>query len=203
MLASLVAFTLTAGLLTITPGADTLLVLRFAAGRGPRAGIASAAGILTGVLVWGAIVALGVAALIVASPWLFRAIQLGGAAYLIWLGLQLLLPWRRPAHTAASTQRSGSPFLSGLLTNLLNPKVGVFYLAFLPPFIPPGAPHGPYIFLLAAIHALLGLVWFLALIAGVGRASDRLANTRIAGFLAKLTGLLFVGFGAKLVLSSR
>src|SRR5205085_3615701 len=128
MLASLLAFTLAAALLTVTPGADTLLVVRFAAGRGPHAGLAAACGILTGVLAWGAIVAVGVAALIVASPWLFSTIQWAGAAYLIWLGLQLLLPTASPAQSA-SAPRSDSPFLSGLLTNLLNPKVGVFYLA--------------------------------------------------------------------------
>ena len=173
MLASLLAFTLAAALLTITPGADTLLVVRFAAGRGRAAGLAAAAGVLSGVLVWGAIVAVGVAALIVASPMLFRTLQWAGAAYLIWLGLQLLLP-KRSADTAQPAAGTGNPFLSGLLTNLLNPKVGVFYLAFLPPFIPAGAPHGPFIFLLAAIHALLGLLWFLLLIGGVGQAATKL-----------------------------
>jgi threonine/homoserine/homoserine lactone efflux protein len=202
MLANLVAFTLAAALLTLTPGADTLLVVRFAAGRGRAAGLAAAGGILTGVLAWGAIVAIGVAALIVASPWLFSAIQLAGAAYLIWLGLQLLLPKAQPAPTTSAPD-SASPFLAGLLTNLLNPKVGVFYLAFLPPFIPPGVPKGPFIFLLAAIHALLGLLWFLVLIVAVGRASERFADSRLSTVLARLTGLLFVGFGARLVLSSR
>ena len=202
MIASLLAFTLAAALLTITPGADTLLVVRFAAGRGRAAGLAAAAGILSGVLVWGAIVAAGVAALIVASPTLFRALQWAGAAYLIWLGLQLLLPKRGTAlHQPAAG--SGSPFLSGLLTNLLNPKVGVFYLAFLPPFIPPGAPHAPFIFLLASIHAFLGLLWFLLLIGGVGEAASRLSGSRLSGWLARLTGLLFVGFGARLLLSNR
>ena len=99
MLASLLAFTLAAALLTITPGADTLLVVRFAAGRGRAAGLAAAAGVLSGVLVWGAIVAVGVAALIVASAMLFRSLQWAGAAYLIWLGVQLLLP-KRSADTA-------------------------------------------------------------------------------------------------------
>ena len=201
MLASLLAFTMAAALLTVTPGADTLLVLRFAAGRGRSAGIAAAAGILTGVLIWGAIVAIGVAALIVASPWLFRAIQWAGAAYLIWLGIQLLRPARTPAQP--SSPQPGSPFLSGLLTNLLNPKVGVFYLAFLPPFIPAGVPNGPFIFLLAAIHALLGLLWFLILIAGVGRAATRFTGGALSNIFAKATGVLFVGFGARLLVSSR
>jgi threonine/homoserine/homoserine lactone efflux protein len=202
MIASLLAFTLAAALLTITPGADTLLVVRFAAGRGRAAGFAAAAGILSGVLVWGAIVAVGVAALILASPMLFRTLQWAGALYLIWLGLQLLLP-SRTRDQSAPKGSSASPFLSGLLTNLLNPKVGVFYLAFLPPFIPPGVPHGPYIFLLAAIHAFLGLLWFLVLIGGIGHATTRLSGGRLAAWLAKITGLLFVGFGARLLLSSR
>jgi threonine/homoserine/homoserine lactone efflux protein len=133
---------------------------------------------------------------------LFRALQWAGSAYLIWLGLQLLLP-KHKSSAAQPSAGTGSPFLSGLLTNLLNPKVGVFYLAFLPPFIPPGAPHGPFIFLLASIHAFLGLLWFLLLIGGVGQAAARLSGSHLSEWLAKLTGLLFVGFGARLLLSSR
>ena len=202
MIASLIAFTFAAALLSVTPGADTLLVVRYAAGRGRSAGVAAAAGILLGVLVWGAIVAVGVAALIVASPTLFRTLQWAGAAYLIWLGVQLLLP-RANRDPSTPGAKSGNPFLSGLLTNLLNPKVGVFYLAFLPPFIPPGVAHGPFIFLLAAIHAFLGLLWFLLLIGSVGRAASRFSGSRLSVLFAKLTGVLFVGFGARLLVSSR
>ena len=133
---------------------------------------------------------------------MFRTLQWAGAAYLIWLGLQLLLPRKAPTQSQPEP-RAASPFLSGLLTNLLNPKVGVFYLAFLPPFIPAGVPQGPFIFLLAAIHALLGLIWFLLLIGGIGQAADKLAGSRLSNWLAKLTGILFVGFGARLLLTSR
>ena len=205
MLASLVPYTITAALLTVTPGADTLLVVRYAGGRGARAGFAAGLGILSGVMAWGVIVAVGVAALIVANPLLFDLLKWAGAAYLVWLGLQLLLP--KPEATegrpAPPPTGLGSPFVSGLLTNLLNPKVGVFYLAFLPQFIPPGVAQGPYILLLAAIHALLGLVWFAFLIAGIDRAAPRLRSPGVSDILSKLTGILFVGFGARLLLSSR
>ena len=205
MLASLIAYTIAAALLTVTPGADTLLVVRFAGGRGARAGFAAAAGICLGTLIWGAIVAVGVAALIVASPLLFTALKWAGALYLVWLGMTLLLP--KPERTSADESsppaKSGSPFASGFLTNLLNPKVGVFYLAFLPQFIPAGVPQAPFILLLAAIHSTLGLIWFAILIAGVDRAAARLRQSRASDILAKLTGILFVGFGARLLLSSR
>jgi len=205
MLASLIAYTIAAALLTITPGADTLLVVRYAGGRGGRAGLGAAAGVCLGTLVWGVIVAVGVAALIVASPLLFTLLKWAGAAYLVWLGMTLLLPKpdRPGADTSPSPLKAGSPFASGLLTNLLNPKVGVFYLAFLPQFIPPGVPQAPFILLLAAIHSTLGLIWFAILIAGVDRAATRLRNSRASDILARFTGILFVGFGARLLFSSR
>lgn len=206
MLASLIAYTIAAALLTVTPGADTLLVVRYAGGRGARAGFAAAAGICLGTLVWGAIVAVGVAALIVANPLLFNLLKWAGAAYLVWLGLTMLLPKNRDSPQLANADSppfSGSPFASGLLTNLLNPKVGVFYLAFLPQFIPDGVPQVPFILLLAAIHSLLGILWFALIIAGVNRAADRLRQSRANDILAKLTGILFVGFGARLLLSDR
>ena len=205
MLASLIAYTVAAALLTITPGADTLLVVRYAGSRGRRAGFSAAAGVCLGTLIWGAIVAVGVAALIVASPVLFTLLKWAGAAYLVWLGMTLLLPKvDQPTAGAAPVQpRTGSPFASGLLTNLLNPKVGVFYLAFLPQFIPPGVPQAAFILLLAAIHSTLGLIWFAILIAGVDRAATRLRQSRVSDILAKVTGILFVGFGARLLLSSR
>ena len=206
MLASLLAYTVTAALLTITPGADTLLVLRYAGGHGAKAGFAAGLGVLAGVLVWGLVVAVGVAALIVASPLAFDVLKYAGAAYLVWLGMQLLLPIRKDGAAGKVADRpsfSFSPFASGLLTNLLNPKVGLFYLAFLPQFVPGGMPQGPFIMLLAGIHALLGLLWFMLLIAGIDRTAPRLRSPRLAGLLSKLTGIVFVGFGARLLLSSR
>lgn len=205
MLASLIAYSVAAALLTITPGADTLLVVRFAGGQGRRAGSAAAAGICLGTLLWGAIVAIGVAAIIIASPILFNLLKWAGAAYLIWLGMTLLLPRpARPDSPSPTLPASiGNPFAVGLLTNLLNPKVGVFYLAFLPQFIPPDVPHAAFILLLAGIHSLLGLVWFAILILGVNHAAGRFRQSRASRWLAKATGVLFVGFGARLLLSSR
>jgi threonine/homoserine/homoserine lactone efflux protein len=204
MLASLAAYVVAAALLTITPGADTLLVVRYAGGRGARAGLAAALGIIAGTLIWGAIVALGVAALIVANPFLYDLLKWAGAAYLVWLGMQLLLP--KPdvrSGEPGSTSRPGDPFATGLLTHLLNPKVGVFYLAFLPQFIPPGVAQGPFILFLAAIHGFLGLIWFAILIVGIDGAAPAMRNPKVTDILSKVTGILFVGFGARLLLSSR
>jgi threonine/homoserine/homoserine lactone efflux protein len=204
MLASLIAYTVAAALLTITPGADTLLVVRHAGGRGARAGFAAAFGVVAGTMVWGAVVALGVAALIVANPLLYEVLKWAGAFYLVWLGMQLLLPTPVPREgEPAPPSLLQSPFANGLLTNLLNPKVGVFYLAFLPQFIPPGVAQGPFILLLAAIHGCLGLIWFAFLIAGIDRAAPAMRSPKLASLLSKVTGILFVGFGARLLLSSR
>lgn len=201
MLTSLAAYVAAAALLTVTPGADTLVVLRYAASRGASAGLAAGAGILAGLLVWGGIVALGIAALLVAYPLAYELLRWAGAAYLVWLGLQLLLRRRQSGQEPAPRPRSpaAGPFLVGLMTNLLNPKVGIFYLAFLPQFVPAGVAEAPFILLLAAIHALLGLLWFLVLVGAAGRAARGFRDSRLARLLQTATGLLFVAFGARLL----
>ncbi len=167
MTAHLVAFVFAAGLLTITPGLDTLMVLRASTLEGRRAGVRAMLGITLGVLFWGLAVALGLAALLAASRAAYAALKIAGAIYLVVLGLRMIV---RPKAALATlpTQRmepGGAPWLRrGLLGNLLNPKMGVFYISFLPQFVPPGAPLGPMLFGLACIHAALGVIWCTILI---------------------------------------
>jgi len=200
ILSSLIAFFLAAGLITVTPGLDTALVLRATASEGRRAGWRAAVGVAAGCLVWGAAVALGLGAVLAASSRLFALIRLAGAAYLIWMGLRLILSRREAfAETAAPAPR-GHPFRRGLFTNLLNPKVGVFYVSFLPQFTPGGVSFGAWCFLLATIHVALGLAWFSLLIGathGVRRLLDRPGAVKI---IDRVTGFVFLGFGADLAL---
>ena len=203
---ALAAYVVAAGLLTLTPGLDTALVLRTAAVEGPkRAGLA-AVGIVTGCLAWGAGVALGLGALLAAARQPVTMPKWAGAAYLVWLGLGLLLKPRDRFELSGEAPRAGGDFAwmrRGLLTNLLNPKVGVFYISFLPQFLPAGVQAAPFIFLLAVIHAVLGLAWSACLIGATQPIAGVLRRAGVVRWLDRITGGVFLGFGLKLALDRR
>jgi len=201
LIQSLLTFTVAAALLAATPGVDTALVLRALVTHGARSAVQAALGIAAGCLVWGAVVAFGLGALLTASALAFNTVKVVGAAYLIWQGVRLL---RRPAasiETSLSIQPIpvGSAFWQGFLTNVLNPKVGVFYVTLLPQFVVADVPAGPYIFALAAIHVGLSVLWFLLLIAAAQHLQRWLARPRVQTAMDRITGLVFVAFGLKLV----
>jgi RhtB (resistance to homoserine/threonine) family protein len=204
-LAALAAF---AAVLTVTPGLDTMLVLRTAAVVGRRAGFAALLGISLGCVVWAVASALGVTAILAASRLAFDALRIAGAAYLCWLGARAL--WRtrrRGTAEPASTGEAGvqarsawSAFRTGLTTNLLNPKVGVFYLSVMPQFLPAGMDPLAGSLALGAIHVLEGLVWLSLVVVAVGRARGWLTRPAVRRRLEQVTGVVFVGFGVRLAL---
>ncbi len=208
--AALAAFALAAGLLTITPGLDTALVLRTATVEGPRRAWQAGFGIVLGCLVWGVVAAVGIGALFAASRAAYTALRVAGAAYLLYLGLRLLLraghgraapgPEAAAATPAPPAPGGGSWFGRGLLTNLLNPKVGVFYATFLPQFVPPGVNTTGFSLLLAGVHALEGLLWFAALIAATRPLARWLARPAVQAAFDRLTGLVLVACGVRLAL---
>lgn len=198
---SLVAFTLAATLLTVTPGLDTALVLRTAAAEGARRAFGAALGICLGCLAWGALVAVGLGMLLEASELAYLALKWIGAAYLLYLGVRMILVAREEAGNGGAPPPRASWFLRGLLTNLLNPKVGAFYVSFLPQFVPAGASVAPTTLLLAAIHAALGLIWFLLLIGATRPLARALRNPALVRGLDRLTGGVLVYFGLKLAFS--
>ena len=203
---ALAAYVAAAGLLTITPGLDTALILRTATVEGSRRAAFAALGIAGGCLIWGGAVALGLGALLNASRLAFTLLTWTGAAYLVWLGLQLLLSPRRTFDTTSAGGLPGGDLTllrRGLLTNLLNPKIGVFYVSFLPQFLPTGVPPGPFIFLLALIHVILGLAWSAALIGGARPLSIVLRRAAVVRWLDRLTGGVFLAFGLRLALERR
>ena len=200
---SLLTFTAAAALLAATPGVDTALVLRALVTSGARRAVQAALGIAAGCLVWGAVVALGLGALLTASTVAFNVVKVVGAAYLIWQGIRL---WRRqPAPQtepqSAQAQPHGSAFWQGFLTNVLNPKVGVFYVTLLPQFMVADVPVGPYIFALAGIHVGLSVLWFLLLIAASRQLQRWLERPRVQAAMDRITAGVFVLFGLKLVVA--
>jgi threonine/homoserine/homoserine lactone efflux protein len=197
---SLAAFTAAAALLTVTPGLDTALVLRTAGVEGARRALVAAVGICLGCLAWGAVVALGLGILLQASRLAYAMLRYAGAAYLLWLGVQLLLS-KRARFDAGPRSGRGNWLARGFLTNALNPKVGAFYVSFLPQFVPAGANVPAMTLLLATIHALLGLAWFVLLVAATRPLARALARPEIIRALDRATGTIFLLFAARLALS--
>lgn len=199
----LLAFLAAASILTVTPGVDTAMVLRAATIDGRRPAALAALGITLGCLLWGGAVSLGLGGLLQASELAYTVVKLMGAGYLIWIGAKLLLKPRRTLDAAPEQARAGGrdAFWRGLLGNLLNPKVGVFYVTFLPQFVPAGAGVAGYSFFLACLHVVLTLVWFTILIAATVPLGRVLRQPRVVRRLDRLTGVVFIGFGLKLAAS--
>ena len=203
---NLIAFTIAASVLTITPGLDTALVVRTSAAESARNAMLAGLGICLGCLGWGAIVAAGLGALLAASELAYNVLRWIGAFYLFYLGFRLLRSPRRDfleSADHAADGESGNWFWRGFLTNMLNPKVGVFYVSFLPQFIPASANVFVSSLLLAAIHALLGFAWFVALILATRPIAGVLRRPKVTQWLDRVTGGIFVLFGVRLLFSSR
>jgi threonine/homoserine/homoserine lactone efflux protein len=191
---------------TLTPGLDTALVLRATIAGGRRVGAATGAGVSTGTICWGLLAAAGATAVLAASRLAFDVLRLAGACYLLWMGVRMLvstLPDRaapaRPLPAGAPSALAG--WRQGLVCNLLNPKVGVFYMAMLPQFLPDGVPALPMGIALAGVHAVESSTWFALLILGAHRARSWLQRPSVRGIVDRLTGLTLIGFGLTLGLS--
>jgi threonine/homoserine/homoserine lactone efflux protein len=211
MLTAVLTFVPAAALLVVAPGPDTLLVLRNSARGGRQAGLVTAAGTVTGLLVWAAAAALGLAALVRASETGYTIVRWCGAAYLIFLGSQLLWHSRRghdgekeaspvsePAHRHKITD-----YLTGIGTNLFNPKVGVFFVSFLPVFIPRGVPVAPVSLLLGGVFLAEGIMWLTAIVLLGDRLSAIVSRPSVRRRVERLTGLVMVGFGVRLAIEKR
>jgi len=200
---SILAFTVAAIVLTITPGIDSVMVLRSTAIGGARQGIHASIGIGLGCLVWGAAAALGLGAVLEASELAFTILKLAGAAYLVWLGARLILSPRDrlDMNDGVADADMRHALKRGFLTNLLNPKVGIFYITFLPQFVPAGANVVTFSFLLACIHVLLSIVWLGMLIAAAVPFGRFLARGAVVRTLDRITGGIFVAFGLRLALA--
>ncbi|MFI7135342.1 LysE family translocator [Nonomuraea sp. NPDC050153] len=198
---SIWSFALVAGLLTLTPGLDTALILRTSVLAGRRAAWGVTLGIQLGTLTWGVLTAAGLSALLTASRLGYEILRWAGVAYLVWMGLRMLLSRAAPHDEPEQAVRFGGGFRRGLVTNLLNPKVGAFYVAMLPQFIPDGAPHAVTGLLLAGVHVTEGLLWSAALIGFASLVSGFLRTPAVRRFIDRLTGVVIVGFGIRLAVT--
>jgi threonine/homoserine/homoserine lactone efflux protein len=209
ILDALLAFAVVAGLLTLVPGLDTALVLRSSLTRTRSYAWATAWGVAAGAMVWGVAAAVGISALLAASEAAYRLLTLAGAGYMLWLGASMIAKsFRSPGGPAAVRTRTpvaAAPWrgwLAGAGTNLLNPKVGVFYVATIPQFLPAGTSPVLMGAALAGVHCVLSLAWFAVLILGGGYARRWLASPKSLAVIDRVTGLVLVGFGARLIAGS-
>ena len=199
-------FVITSLVIIATPGQDMILVMSRSIAQGPAAGIATAAGVSTGLLGHTLLATLGLGAILRTSEWLFIGLKLVGAAYLVYLGIQLLRT--RDAHlqvTPGAGRSTRRLFADGALSNLSNPKIAVFYFAFLPQFVQPGASHPTLtVFVLGALFALLTF----AVKGPVGLSAGMLSGwlrqrPRVLVGLYRGSGAVLLGLGLRLAFEKR
>ena len=199
VIVALASFTVAAVLIVLLPGPDTLVVVRSIMRGGRRKGVTTALGNLCGLTLWVCAAALGLAAVLRASEVGYDILRIAGATYLLWLGAQA---WRNRGRIDEAPRGRGgllgTGFLAGLLTNLLNPKVGVFFVTFLPAFVPHGSDVGVVTLALGAIFIIETALYFALLIGIADRVVGWMTNARSRRRLDRAAGLVFIGFGVRL-----
>jgi threonine/homoserine/homoserine lactone efflux protein len=208
---SLVAFLGIAALVIVTPGPDTALTIRNALSGGRPAGLGTALGVAAGQAIWTVATSAGIAALLVASATAFAALRLAGAAYLGWLGAQAL--WTAVTARGETRLEAGrepgrrlsvaSAFRQGVLSNLGNPKMAIFFTSLLPPFAPTGHAAFPGLLALGFLFCGMTLGWLAAYAAVVARAGDVLRRLGVRRAIEAVTGLALLALGARLALDRR
>lgn len=200
----LLAFIGLAALLTILPGSDMALVTRNVLAYGRRRTTMTIVGIGAGCIIHATASALGISAVLATSATAFNVMKTVGALYLVWMGAQSIRTANAPASTTSQSSRGRtSPFLQGFLTNVLNPKVAIFYLTILPQFITPGDNVFKRSLLLAAIHIAMGFVWLTAYAWFVDRLGGVLTRPKVKAWLERVTGGVLIALGARLAWERR
>ena len=190
-------FAIASLVLIAIPGPDQALIMRNALLGGRTAGLRTMLGGATGLSLHATAAALGVSSLLQTSATAYAALKLVGVAYLLYLGVKMLRSARKPGAPAQAPRR-GRPFVQGFVSNALNPKVALFFLTFVPQFLPDSGPTLPVALGLSAIFAALYLAWFTGLVALVGLASDALRRPRVKAWIERITGGALVAFGVRL-----
>ncbi|WP_017591509.1 LysE family translocator [Nocardiopsis potens] len=208
MVPALLAFIGAAFLIAITPGPSAAVILRQTVRGGRRAALATVLGNEAGVLFWGVAAALGLSALVTASQIAYEVLRFGGAAVLLWLGVQSLLAARRGAVDDGPGGDADAPrpastwwpsFRLGLVTNAANPKAAVFAVSFLPQFVPEGAPVLPSLLALAVLWTLVDLVWFVSAVWVVALVREAFARPAVRRWMEAVSGTVLIGLGVRVV----
>lgn len=191
-------------LLTISPGADMALIAKITFERGRRAALLATLGICSGLFVHATASALGLSVILATSAEAFTAVKLVGAAYLTYLGVQVLRSsFRHQAVESVAPGRSGTPFLQGLLSNVLNPKVAVFYLTFMPQFMSPEDNVLARSLAFAVAHAVMGIVWLSVFAYVLAKVGAVLGGAGVRRWVERVTGGVLIALGARLALERR
>lgn len=198
----LLPFLAVALVVVVTPGVDMALVTRNALVGGRRAALATALGINLGILFWSVAAALGLAAVLASSTEAFTAVKLAGAAYLVWLGIQALRSRGSGHATVGGPAALRGPFRQGLASNLLNPKIAVFFTGLLPQFVGDGA-GAAELLVLGALFNLMGVLWLSAYGLAVARGRAVFGRPRVRRALDRVTGVVLIGLGVRLALEAR
>lgn len=203
------AFMAASLLLSITPGSDSMYIITRSVSQGNKAGIYSVLGIVSGILVHTLLAALGLSILLASSPLAFTIVKYIGASYLCYLGFKMLTSKQDALITESLTENTKLAktldyqkiYQQGVLTNTLNPKVALFFVAFFPQFVDPSYAHSTLSFLILGLtFAITSLVWCLCLALLASRFSEKLReNPAIESMLNKISGVVFIGMGIKLL----
>ncbi|BAZ45332.1 putative amino acid efflux protein [Chondrocystis sp. NIES-4102] len=194
-------FLLSSFFLWITPGTDTMYILGRSISQGRQAGFISVLGISSGIVVHTMFAAFGLSTILATSAWAFTIIKIAGAIYLIYLGVQAWLSKSQALYVREVKFGSWQIYRQGLITNVLNPKVAIFFLAFLPQFVDPTAGFGALPFLLLGILFVTGgTLWCLLLARFAAVATNTLrGNYKVANWLERITGCVYIGLGLNLL----
>lgn len=203
--AALTTFTLATTLLVTSPGPNGVLIARTVPTSGTAAGFANIAGFFTAFYIHGTLSILGISVLLLQSAVAFTIVKYLGAAYLLWVGIKSLISAIKGETTVAEdvapARRKRTlwrAYVEGLLTNGLNPKVSLFYLAVFPQFIPASNHPAASAFLLVFIHSMINLIWFTAIVLLFSQLSGMARSNRVQRWLKGITGVVFIGFSIKL-----
>ncbi len=204
MLSDFITFSILAAFLVLIPGLDFALVLRYATTKSRRSAIVVMLGITTGLFVWGAFAALGISVILQASQTAFNLLKVVGALYMMWMGIGFIRNSMNKdftAHDNYSQMGHSRAFTNGLLSNLLNPKAGVFYLSVLPQFIPAESNHLLFGLALTGIHAVITIIFFVSLILFVDTLKYFFMRPKVIQNMERISGIAVIGFGVRLLFS--
>ncbi|ASR46785.1 lysine transporter LysE [Paenibacillus kribbensis] len=196
----ILAFVILLIFIVMSPGIDFALITKRTLTDGKRDGIKIALGITTGVLVHTAAAALGLSLLLMKSAFAFEVVKYIGAIYLIYMGLLSFIKRRKPTENYdQSVHSKKSPFMQGLISNTLNPKVAIFFLTFLPQFITPDYNPSLQFLLMGFFYAAVSIVWFATIVFLLSYVRKWLMSPRVQNVIDKATGLVLIGFGLNMI----